>query len=372
RRRLAVSSAAANPRFQVPNLQASSPGLIAFAVSVGLATLLTVWPAVSQCSTGANHSMLKGHRFRSSWARAAYHKMQFDTEHLSENSRHLEWYRLEQPQLLPKELADAFVQLEQDAETEAFLANSYAKSERLLTQLYHRVAKPLLCMFMSVTSANGFLRRGSMFVLSGEQFRRLIVGSDSGDHQQQQEPLFDSLLDLGAGDGNVTSHYAGYFRRVFATEMATVMTWRLAERGYTVVDPITWLPTQPATDAEPELDAHYDLIGCFNLLDRCEAPLDLLAQAKRRLRPGSGRLLLAIVVPVRQFCEFAPGNRPAQVLAVSGPTFEEQLASLVSNVLRPQGWAVERWAKAPYLCEGDLYQSFYHLTDAVLLLRPAD
>uniref|UniRef100_A0A1I8I6D3 Methyltransf_25 domain-containing protein n=1 Tax=Macrostomum lignano TaxID=282301 RepID=A0A1I8I6D3_9PLAT len=250
------------------------------------------------------------HRFRSSWARAAYHKMQFDTEHLSENSRHLEWYRLEQPQLLPKELADAFVQLEQDAETEAFLENSYAKSERLLTQLYHRVAKPLLCMFMSVTSANGFLRRGSMFVLFGEQFRRLIVGSDSGDHQQQQEPLFDSLLDLGAGDGNVTSHYAGYFRRVFATEMATVMTWRLAERGYTVVDPITWLPTQPAIDAEPELDAHYDLIGCFNLLDRCEAPLDLLAQAKRRLRPGSGRLLLAVVVPLRQFCEFAPGNRP--------------------------------------------------------------
>uniref|UniRef100_A0A1I8F8F1 Fe2OG dioxygenase domain-containing protein n=1 Tax=Macrostomum lignano TaxID=282301 RepID=A0A1I8F8F1_9PLAT len=235
-----------------PNLQAFHRRLIAFAVSVG-------------------------HRFRSSWARAP------PTTRCSS---------------IPSTCLRTAAILN-GIETEAFLENSYAKSERLLTQLYHRVAKPLLCMFMSVTSANGFLRRGSMFVLSGEQFRRLIRWSDSGDHQQQQEPLFDSLLDLGAGDGNVTSHYAGYFRRVFATEMATVMTWRLAERGYTVVDPITWLPTQPAIDAEPELDAHYDLIGCFNLLD-------------------SGRLLLAVVVPLRQFCEFAPGNRPRRFLRSAG------------------------------------------------------
>uniref|UniRef100_A0A1I8F6H7 SNF2_N domain-containing protein n=1 Tax=Macrostomum lignano TaxID=282301 RepID=A0A1I8F6H7_9PLAT len=53
--------------------------------------------------------------------------------------------------------------------------------------------------------------------------------------------------------------------------------------------------------------------------------------------PGSGRLLLAVVVPLRQVLRVRAGNGRAQVLAVSGPTFEEQLASLVSNAAPAAG-----------------------------------
>uniref|UniRef100_A0A1I8FC64 Cyclic nucleotide-binding domain-containing protein n=1 Tax=Macrostomum lignano TaxID=282301 RepID=A0A1I8FC64_9PLAT len=243
----------------------------------------------------------------------------------------------------------------------AFLENSYAKSERLLNQLYHRVAKPCSACSCPSLAPMASLRRGSMFVLSGEQFRRLIVGSDSGDHQQQQEPLFDSLLDLGA---------RAMATRVFATEMATGDDMALSERGYTVVD------------QSP---------GCQRNGHRCRAGAGRSLRLDRVLQPagqvrgppgpaGAGkapsparqrRLLLAVVVAVASVLRVRARQPAAQVLAVSGPTFEEQLASLVSNVL---GRRAGQWwcdgAKAPYLCEGDLYQSFYHLTDAVLLLRP--
>merc|ERR1719436_1040070 len=46
-----------------------------------------------------------------------------------------------------------------------------------------------------------------------------------------------------------------------------------------------------------------DCIALLNVLDRCEAPRSLLAELRRRLRPGTGLLLLAVVLPFRPFVE---------------------------------------------------------------------
>uniref|UniRef100_A0A1I8FGL2 Helicase ATP-binding domain-containing protein n=1 Tax=Macrostomum lignano TaxID=282301 RepID=A0A1I8FGL2_9PLAT len=256
------------------------------------------------------------------------------------NSRHLEWYRF-RTAAAAAERNWLMLLYSCNKRRRHFLENSYAKSERLLTQLYHRVAKaPASACSCPSLAPIGFLRRGPQCLSCREQFDDSSFWSDSGDHQQQQEPLFDSLLDLGARrSANVTSHYAGYFRRVFATEMATVMTWRLAERGYTVVDPITLVANATG---------HRCRAGAGRSLRLDRAPLDCCwRRPKRRLRPGSGRLLLAVVVPLRQFCDVfaAPGNRPAQVLACQRATFEEQLASLVSNVLAAaRAGAVVQWS----------------------------
>jgi len=66
----------------------------------------------------------------------------------------------------------------------------------------------------------------------------------------------------------------------------------------------------------------------------------------------------------------ASDHRPKQHLHVTGKTFEEQLSSLVRDVLVPVGFEVERYTKLPYLSEGDMYHSYYVLYDAVLVLRP--
>ena len=66
----------------------------------------------------------------------------------------------------------------------------------------------------------------------------------------------------------------------------------------------------------------------------------------------------------------ASDHRPKQNLHLSGETFEEQLSSLVRDLLVPVGFEVERFTKLPYLCDGDLYHSYYVLYDAVFVLRP--
>jgi len=47
----------------------------------------------------------------------------------------------------------------------------------------------------------------------------------------------------------------------------------------------------------------YDVISCLNLIDRCERPLTLLRQIHASLTPGTGRLLLALVLPFSSYVE---------------------------------------------------------------------
>lgn len=52
----------------------------------------------------------------------------------------------------------------------------------------------------------------------------------------------------------------------------------------------------------------YDVISCLNLLDRCDHPLALLRDIKRSLVPGTGRLVLAVVLPFQPYVEIGRGQ----------------------------------------------------------------
>lgn len=56
---------------------------------------------------------------------------------------------------------------------------------------------------------------------------------------------------------------------------------------YRVLDIDKWLDVE-----EP-----YDVISCLNLLDRCDKPLSMLRDVKKSLKPNTGRLVLAVVLP---------------------------------------------------------------------------
>ena len=49
----------------------------------------------------------------------------------------------------------------------------------------------------------------------------------------------------------------------------------------------------------------YDVISCLNLLDRCDRPLTLLRHVHASLRPGSGRAVVAMVLPYKPYVEFS-------------------------------------------------------------------
>lgn len=62
-------------------------------------------------------------------------------------------------------------------------------------------------------------------------------------------------------------------------------------------------------------------------------------------------------------------HRPTELLPINGTSFEEQVQSLVDNVLSPVGFEVVSWSRVPYLCEGDLQQSYYWLDDSIFVLK---
>lgn len=61
---------------------------------------------------------------------------------------------------------------------------------------------------------------------------------------------------------------------------------------------------------------------------------------------------------------------PTENIRLEGQSFEEQVTCLVRHVFEPAGFELERFTRLPYLCEGDLQQSFYVLDDAVFVLKP--
>lgn len=68
------------------------------------------------------------------------------------------------------------------------------------------------------------LGRGSMFVFSPDQFQRLLrINPDWKTHR---------LLDLGAGDGEVTKIMSPHFEEIYATELSETMIWQLQKKKY--------------------------------------------------------------------------------------------------------------------------------------------
>lgn len=138
-----------------------------------------------------------------------------------------------------------------------------------------------------------------------------------------------------------------------------------------------------------------DLICCLNVLDRCSDPFEILAEIHRALSP-KGRAVIALVLPYNHYVEtsklntslyiddFIVSHCPCFLLhtdethlplkpllshwteAISLPFDQE--ARCFFEELEGMGFRIEAWTKAPYLCEGDLRQSFYWLVDVVVIL----
>ncbi|KAK2191304.1 hypothetical protein NP493_54g00026 [Ridgeia piscesae] len=294
-------------------------------------------------------SVLRG-QIRSRFARVVHDRMMDDVR--SRDADHTHWYTLETSSM-SDELKKKFLQSTEDEETKEFLTNCYEKAEWIFMQLYHSLARSLLSWFMSSTSVNGFLQRGSMFVFSKAQVESLLGISEKW--------KANKLLDLGAGDGMVTQQLAGHFSEVYTTEMSTTMTWRLQEKGYSLLGLDEW-----------HSGSHkFDVISCLNLLDRCDQPATLLRNMKAALVPDTGRLIVATVLPFKPYVEYGgTDHKPSEILPLNGHTMEEQIASFERDVFKPFGFTVERFTKLPYLCEGDLERSFYILADIVFVLKP--
>jgi SAM-dependent methyltransferase len=272
------------------------------------------------------------------------------------------------PDALPPSVQACVRPLAADEETQDFL-NS-CKSSWVVSML----AKLLRC-FYSVTDTNAMLRRGQMFVISKQHVKELLASvlyprdaEMGGLHHGAQLPL--KMLDIGAGDGGVTSKFEGFMDSITVTEVSKPMGTRLRERGYEVhVTPYITPELFPTPHT-------YDVVSIFNVLDRCDHPNDLLKAAIRLMKPDTGRLVLAVVLPFSEFVEEGTKRRSVmQPLPMRGArcgdnaSFEASLSALITRVLLPLNLEIERLAKVPYLCQGDHNRPYYVLADAIIICR---
>lgn len=317
----------------------------------------------TESTLDSSNSAISYHRpfLRSAIARSIYDRMMRE-EKLRKLDRS-RWYIVDLDLMRngDTDLASKFVQFACDEETDQFIDMCYQKSDWFMTHLYHSIARSVLGFFMTSTSINGLLGRGSMFVFSRDQFIKLYFGDLSSKSDDQLTSIRDKcLLDIGAGDGKVTNVMAEYFDKVYATEISPVMRKILSKKGYKVLNVDTW-HTENIT---------YDLISCLNILDRCDRPLTLLDQLVDKLKPG-GHILIALVFPISQYVETSDSgdHKPRESLSVTGTTLEEQVASFYKEVLQTRSLEIVRWSRLPYLCEGDIDLSYYWLDDVVMLLK---
>lgn len=303
------------------------------------------------------------YRPRGTLARAIFEKVHND-DFLDDYDTRL-WYRLSNS--LPEQYQSKFVAFDQpDNITVKWLEKAKILSANLWLQIWHTIARLFLAFFMTQTDINGFLKRGSMFILSEEQFCKLLKYGGFDVRKFSDYKTID-MLDIGAGDGEITIRLADSIinmdetvnLRVYATETSWTMRNRLEGRNFHVVDKIIDVANVP-------------LISCLNVLDRCIDPYQLLQDMYDVLAPN-GRIVIALVLPYVHYVEFNSSHMPLRPLLPHWPeksrkySFEAE-ATLFFDILEDLGFKIEAWTKAPYLCEGDLRQSFYWLVDLVVVL----
>eukprot|EP00933_Yihiella_yeosuensis_P017234 TRINITY_DN14456_c0_g1_i1.p1 TRINITY_DN14456_c0_g1~~TRINITY_DN14456_c0_g1_i1.p1 ORF type:complete len:386 (-),score=64.90 TRINITY_DN14456_c0_g1_i1:23-1030(-) len=271
---------------------------------------------------------------------------------------------------LPPDLSQRFVQLGRDATTEKFLRTAFEEAGSMVDLVKSCFAGAFRLCGLSLTSANALTTRGKLFVLSTAQARRLLM-RNSDESEQERKGV---LLDVGAGCGAVTQQLKPLFAVATATESSWPMQLRLRQNGISVVggDSLQGLDANMSSsgvDLGP--DGKVDCVALLNVLDRCSEPCSLLRQLRLRLRPGSGKLLLAVVLPFRPFVEVGRRKEaPKEKLPLPrDASWELSVHLLWRHVLQPLDFELEVLARVPYLSEGDRINPVYALDDAVFVLR---
>lgn len=266
------------------------------------------------------------------------------------------WYR---PETNMTSLAqEKFFASAPDHQTQQFLDHSNDIATNFFWQTVRNIGVMILSAVYTKTDINGMTGFGNMFLFSDEQFAKFLALDKSSWSSTGKK-----VLDLGAGNGDITEHMRPFFEEVYATELSPKMRKRLASKGYTVLDALKWAET----------DVSFDLITAFNLLDRHYSPSKLLEDLWNVSHRSNSLVIVSLVLPVSHYVEFNPNGkstRPDAYLNVSGRTYADHVHHMIANVFKPANFEVVRWTRLPYLCEGDMNNSAYYLPDAVFLLKP--
>lgn len=252
------------------------------------------------------------------------------------------------PREWPDRLVKKFVPLSLDDGSRAFIDNAFDAPHGKLAS----VARAVAGKFVNLYDANGLVGTHSMHVLSEGHWAALL----GADHPSGR------LLDVGAGDGEVTKHARPFFSEIVTTELSGPMAKRLRKQGFDCHEVDLAHQPLPAPGG-------FDVVSAFNVIDRTTYPLSLL-RAMRTLVRDEGRLILSVPLPLSPIVFVGTHScDPEEPLPVGDETFEASLLALVTQVVEPAGLEVERLARVPYLCRSTAERPITQLDDAVVVCR---
>lgn len=243
---------------------------------------------------------------------------------------------------LPQGLRERFLELDYDQAARAFVAESLAAPHSALTTWTYG----LLRKWMSDYDAYGLLGMYPMHLLSTTQFDRLLAGAPR-----------QTLLDVGAGSGGVTSYAAALFEHVTATDTSSALRRRLKKRGYSVLE-------HDFTQAPLAGDRRFDAVLCLNVIDRCSHPRTLLKHIAGAAQ-SNGLVIVSVPLPLKPHVHVGPYTVDQEERLPEAKSMWELGAASIAPVLEGAGLRVRALSRAPYLCRGDHVNRLYSL-DAAL------
>lgn len=248
-------------------------------------------------------------------------------------------------------LAEKFYTLSCDQETEDFIRDCHNTSYGY--NLFKSFAKPILLKFYSLPDANGILGSGRMFMFSKNQLRLLFQDLVKNNNISSDIIFFNSLLDIGAGDGLVTDKFKEIVNNnnIICIETASKLIKALEKKGY-----------KTKTDIEGE----YELISLLNVLDRCEYPITIM---KKIHQIKSKFIIVSIVLPFSGFYQEGTKKYPQkESFCEKYKNFEESV-NVISVKFNELGFDVIRISRVPYLSEGNINREMFFLDTAVFILK---
>jgi SAM-dependent methyltransferase len=186
----------------------------------------------------------------------------------------------------------------------------------------------------------------------------------SGQWQQLLGDMrFNTMLDVGAGQGFVTETLLPFTKKMYATELGERMVSRLREKHFEAVK----------GDFSKEAlfgQKKFDCISLLNLLDRCSFPKDMLSSACAHLNEG-GILLIADPFPLKGHIrshglEFKQVQHMSQDQTMS---WEASVAAFVEQICTDYGLMPKRITRTPYYIQDDSRSGVYVHDDAVLVFE---
>ena len=235
-------------------------------------------------------------------------------------------------------LKEKFVELKCDDETISFINTCVTSKWQLHKATYIR---PWLSIFYNITEANAILDTGTTFLFTKEHLKALLKNS-----------TFKSMLDIGAGDGNVTDRFRPYVENsnITCLEDSVNMIKVLSSKGYTITD---------------SLSGEYELVSCLNVYDRCKNPISLL---KAIFNVKKKVAILSFVVPFEGFY-YKGKERCRQEEDVIGLYEDwEENAFRLHNLLVNLGFKIDVISRVPYVWEGDLKKEVYGLDTVIFVV----